>query len=95
MNEKSDQYPVLLTVIVQVRQTARVSLFTRKHLMDQSSSLGKAQNAVPSGWSDKFCNAADELAWFTEGWLFTLNGLRYGFFMVNQSKAETVPCQQT
>ena len=66
------------------RALDRVS-FTRKHLMDQSCSLGKAHSAVRSGWSDKFCNAEDEQNRSTEGLFFALSGLRYVFFVVVKS----------
>ena len=56
--------------------------FTRKHLMDQNSSLGKVQNAARSSWSGKFYNAADDLFWFTEGRFLTLSGPRYAFLVV-------------
>ncbi|MCP4184029.1 MAG: hypothetical protein GY761_12040 [Hyphomicrobiales bacterium] len=38
-------------------------------------------------------NRADQLAWFTEDRLFMLNGLRYGFVVVNQTTAKIMPCQ--
>ena len=63
--------------------------------MDQNSSFCKAQNAARSGWSGKFCNATDGLFWFTEGRFLKLAGLRYGFLVVNQTTAKTMPCQQT